>query len=133
MPVLGRALAKLPSERFARVGDFLTALESARAAAGFKDPGSRSLLLPLPVLPQLEPAPGSATSPFSPLLRGGPPSGAPVTSPTRALEPPPMDARTAQVASAGVLVLGLVVAYALWPRPRDCSASSASAPARPSA
>ena len=115
IPVLGRVLAKLPAERFASVTELLAALESARRASGFQDPGTRPLLLPLPVRPQLEPLPSSL--PDLALVPGAARSGPRVSAPTRALLPPsPMDRWTAKAAAAVVVVAGVIITYAFWPR-----------------
>jgi eukaryotic-like serine/threonine-protein kinase len=115
MAPLGRALAKLPAERFASVTEFLAALDAARRASGFQDPGTRPILLPLPVRPQLEPALPSAPD-LAPLPGAARP-GRRLSAPTRALVlPSPMDRWTAKAAAAIVIVAGVVMAYAFWPR-----------------
>ncbi|HEX6737767.1 MAG TPA: protein kinase [Vicinamibacteria bacterium] len=125
MPVLARTLAKSPADRYQHVGELLRALESARAASGFQDPGTRALLLPLPVMPQLQATAGSPSSGSS--WPAPPEASRPegfVAGPTRALTVPPRLPAAARGVLALMAVLGLAVVYSFWPRARPAPAAS---------
>jgi eukaryotic-like serine/threonine-protein kinase len=118
MPVLARALAKAPSERYRHAAELLEALESARAAAGFRDPGQRAILLPLPVPPQL---PGLGVSPATtPLPWPIPPAPAPgaLAAPTRFLPRRPALPGSARAVLALMVVAVVGLGYTFWPLPR---------------